>query len=354
MSDANDWQRQFQAWGQGWLNAFSPSAAAATPPWGQMPWGQPPTWPGGAAAPAAGEAANRFGQQFNDYLALMRGIAEQAAQGATADTLAQAWREALAGVAGGNPMLAALSSISGEGARGIHELASAAQAALAPMQSQLQALFGVPAVGMLREHQQRLQALARDQAALQQAAQRYAALLQEASERAFAVFEGKLGDRTASGQPLETGRQLYDLWIDAAEESYAQLALSPRFGEAFGALVNAQMKVRQGVQQQVEHGCAELGMPTRREVDAAHRRIVDLQRRLAELESRTGAAPPDRSGRASASGAAPTPKKKPARKAAAKPAAKPKAATRRASASAATAPTAPRAPAGGGRHRKTR
>ena len=295
MSDASDWQKQFQALSQGWWNAFTPAAASA-PHWGQGMAGQGGAWPGSAtgwqgAAGSAGmqETLARFGSQLNDYLGLMRGVAEQAAQGAAPDALAQAWREALAGVSGANPMLAALSSLHGGGARGMHELSAAAEAWLAPMQSQALGLLGIPPVGQLREHQQRLQQLARDQAELQQAGMRYAALLQEASERAFGVFEKKLAERAQPGRQLESARQLYDLWIDAAEESYAEMALTPRFGEAFGALVNAQMKVRQGVQQQVERSAAEFGMPTRRELDSAHRRIVELQRRLAALEARAPA-----------------------------------------------------------------
>jgi hypothetical protein len=183
-------------------------------------------------------------------------------------------------------LLDALSSLAGEGARGPRQLAEGAEALLAPLRGQVDALLSLPAFGQHREQQQRMQQLTRDQAALQKANNRYAALLLEASEQAFVLFEKKLAERSEPGRQLDSARALYDLWVDAAEEAYAPVALSPRFREVFGELVNAQMRVRQGVQQQVERSFAELGMPTRSELDSTHRRMHELQRELAEMRLR--------------------------------------------------------------------
>ena len=46
---------------------------------------------------------------------------------------------------------------------------------------------------------------------------------------------------------MTSARALFDLWIDAAEEAYAQVALSPEFREVYGAYVNAQMRLRNGM-----------------------------------------------------------------------------------------------------------
>src|SRR5690606_11360928 len=48
-------------------------------------------------------------------------------------------------------------------------------------------------------------------------------------------------------------------------------------------MVDAQMRLRAGMQRQVEQMCSTLGMPTRTEVDAAHRKIVELERALRRL-----------------------------------------------------------------------
>lgn len=303
MSDPNDWRRQLDALSQQYWNAWtslastggpSPAAAPGAGPFGAFGAGAP-GWPQALefwsrlASPQSHDAQaaiGRFGKQAQEYLELMRTAAERVQQGAGAAEVAAAWRDALSASGGGNPLLDALSSLAGEGARGPRQLAEGAEALLAPLRGQMDALLSLPAFGQHREQQERMQQLARDQAALQKASNRYAALLLEASEQAFVLFEKKLAERSEPGRQLDSARALYDLWVDAAEEAYAPVALSPRFRAVFGELVNAQMRVRQGVQQQVERSCAELGMPTRSELDSTHRRMHDLQRELAELRQR--------------------------------------------------------------------
>jgi hypothetical protein len=90
---------------------------------------------------------------------------------------------------------------------------------------------------------------------------------------------------------VRSARALFDLWIDAAEEAYAEIALSPEFRKVYGDLVNAQMRVRAGVQQQVEQVSGTFGMPTRSEVDAAHRKIAQLEREIRRLRDAIGARP---------------------------------------------------------------
>ena len=62
--------------------------------------------------------------------------------------------------------------------------------------------------------------------------------------------------------------------------AYAETALSPEFREVYGALVNAQMRVRSQVQQEVERIGVDLGMPTRTELNSVHKRMHDLRRDL--------------------------------------------------------------------------
>lgn len=318
MSDPNDWRRQLDALSQQYWNAWTslastgaaaPGAAPGAGPFGGSGAGTT-GWPQALefwtrlANPQSADAQaaiGRFGKQAQDYLELMHTAAERLQQGAGAADVSAAWRDALSASGGGNPMLEALSSFVGEGARGPRQLADGAEALLAPMRGQMDAWLSLPAFGQNREQQQRMQQLARDHAAMQKASNRYAGLLLEASEQAFVLFEKKLAERSEPGRQLDSARALYDLWVDAAEEAYAPIALSPRFREVFGELVNAQMRVRRGVQQQVERSCAEVGMPTRSELDSAHRRVHDLQRELAEMRLRLDAIENDR-GQAQAKG----------------------------------------------------
>ncbi|MBA3930907.1 MAG: hypothetical protein C0521_15105, partial [Xanthomonas sp.] len=118
----------------------------------------------------------------------------------------------------------------------------------------------------------------------------YDQLMLQVAQDAFARFERKLTDHAEPGRQLQNTRALFDLWIDAAEEAYAQVAMSTDFRHAFGGLANAQARLRLGVQREVEQVCSQFGMPTRTEVDSAHRKIVELERALRKL-TRVQAAP---------------------------------------------------------------
>ena len=109
---------------------------------------------------------------------------------------------------------------------------------------------------------------------------RYNALIMKSSVRGFELFESKLAAREEPGRQIDSLRALYDLWVDAAEEAYAEIALSPEFREVYGALVNAQMRVRSQIQQEVERIATDFGMPTRSELDSIGQRLHDLRREM--------------------------------------------------------------------------
>ncbi|GAB2520420.1 class III poly(R)-hydroxyalkanoic acid synthase subunit PhaE [Lysobacter humi (ex Lee et al. 2017)] len=179
----------------------------------------------------------------------------------------------------------------------------------------------MPAFGYTREHQERLQSLARTGAEFQEAAQAFQAIVGEAGQDAFKRFESLLAKRAEEGKAVESARALFDLWIDAAEDAYADIALGERFQKAFGDYVNAQMRVRAGLQKEVELMCAQWGIPGREEVDAAHKRIAQLERELRRLrrdvERAAGATRPATTATATATAnetaapAAPKPARKP-------------------------------------------
>ena len=78
---------------------------------------------------------------------------------------------------------------------------------------------------------------------------------------------------------------MFDLWIEVAEEAYAKVAMSAPFQQIYAALGNAQMRLRAGLQREVEQMSERIGLPTRTEMDAAHRRIAELERNLRRLQA---------------------------------------------------------------------
>ena len=316
---ADPWRAVFDAWsaaaggqngfgGSGFgQSPFGPNAFASNPfathpfaqagygqgAFGQGTFAQSPFTQNPFAAQSFGDGLDavvgRFAEQGRQWFGRMQALVEGFTGGEAAPAdIAQAWKAMLGGEAA-NPFADLFAQMGGRGHAGFEQWF----AQVAPL---LRAGWGdawaregsdwlsLPAFGPAREHQERAQALGRAMLGLQQANDAYNALMLEAGRDAFARFERKLGERSEPGRQLKSARALFDLWVDAAEEAYAEVALSVEFRQRYAALVDAQMRVRAGVQDAVERMTAQFGMPTRTEVDAAHRRIAQLERELRRLQ----------------------------------------------------------------------
>lgn len=282
-------------------------------------------------------------RQFADF---MQGVIGQLAtvkpELASASGMREAMEQALGGMgAQKNPVIDALRGISGEGAKGFEEAFREWMKVAKPLEADARSWMSMPAFGYNRESQERQQALVQAMAAYQDENQRYNALMLKASRLGLDRFESKLAEHSEPGRQIRNMRALYDLYVDAAEEGYAEVALSDEFREVYGALVNSQMRVRQMIQGEVERSTAALGVPGRSELDTVHQRIHELRRRVAELEEKLESSEQP----VSVSSPAPAPTaaaaRKPAAKAPAKPAAPKPAASK--AASVATQPAASKA-----------
>ncbi|MEG3192599.1 class III poly(R)-hydroxyalkanoic acid synthase subunit PhaE [Lysobacter sp. D1-1-M9] len=281
----------WNSWGEMMRDAAKPSQPKA-PDWNDaVGWwsglaSQLASQPGRGGGNEMDEAVQRFNSQARGWFGQMQQLAAQfAGQDAGAAQIADAWKRML-GSGGGNPFAEVLRGMGGRGQAGPEQWFEQAAPYIEGLQRQGSQWLGTPAFGFAREHQERWQKLAQAQLDFQQRDQAYNALLGEAGQAAFALFQEKLAQRGESGQTLDSARALFDLWIDAAEEAYAEVALSPRFREAYGDMINAQMRLRAAVQGEVEQAGLLLGTPTRTEVDSAHRKIVQLEREMRRLRDR--------------------------------------------------------------------
>lgn len=290
------WTREWQAMQQQFLTAWQ-DAVAQSGARGPVPlkeglefWSQLT-----GARTGHEELTERMVSGTRQVIDLMQGALAAAGgvgkTGATPDI--DAWRNTLAASLGSfgldsNPVLEALRSATGNGAASFEELAAAAREAFGAFAAPSRAWLSTPTFGLAREAQERQQKLARAFAEQAESERGYQQLLLKASQLGLKKFEGKLAERDTPGRQIRSGRELYDLWIDAAEEGYAEVAMSPEFRVAYAAMVDSQMRLRQSIQREVELLSGQFGMPTRSELDSAHRRIADLTRRLAALEESVG------------------------------------------------------------------
>jgi polyhydroxyalkanoate synthesis regulator phasin len=285
--DIAQWAKNWEALSRQYQSTFGGSSAQ--PPWNPSnPFVS--QWTDGFA-----QATRQFagGKPQNDaiehlrsaaqgYLGMLQSLAVAAGgQGAGpfADMLKNGFGFASADPAlMAHPFANAMRNFGGHGAQGFEQMMERFVAAAGPMLNDAKGLLTLPAFGPLREKQESLQKSAQALIEYQEQNARYSRLMLKVSEQSFARFQLKLAEREEPGRQVDSVRGIYDLWIDAAEEAYAEIALSDEFREVYGALVNAQMRVREHVQREIERVSTDLGIPTRSEVDSIGERLQALRR----------------------------------------------------------------------------
>ena len=212
------------------------------------------SWTGQAGGSGHGfdNVLGHFGRQNGDWFAQMQQVAAQfAGRDNSAQDIANAWKQALGG-SGENPFEALMGGMRGPGLEGFEQWSEAAKPYLQGMRAEAMGSLNTPTFGFTREHQERLQDLAKAQLDFQDGMSAYNALMGDISKEAYSRFESKLAEREEPGRQISSARALFDLWVDAAEEAFAGAALSPEYRKVYGAMVNAQMRLRSGVQGMAE------------------------------------------------------------------------------------------------------
>lgn len=284
----DDFEALIRQYWDNWAGAArqgAPPAGAGTG--GPMPWQEGiEKWSqllGAGTTSGVDDVVQRFRQQGGDWLGTMQQVAAQfAGRDTSSAEVAAAWREAVGGK--GEGMLRWML----DAARGgnaftdqpwIREFAHLAQGGFSKGDPWLDA----PAFGPAREYQARWQALLKTQQQYQARAEAYVEQIRAVLDDAFDLFEVRLSEHESPGSQLTSARALFDLWIDAAEEAYAKVALSEQFREIYAELANAQMRLRAATQHELEKACETMGVPTRSEMDIAHRKIAELERMVRRL-----------------------------------------------------------------------
>lgn len=265
------WTRQLQAQQSATANPFS-----APPP---------------ASVPGS-DTLERTLAGLKGYVDLLQGMAAGSAANQPPDWTRQL--QQLFG-AGTQPFAQAFNGIDSSGAEGFSRqwqawLQAAQHAGIADLGG-LAGASPTPAFGLSREQQMQQQALLAAMLASMQASARYQSLIQRVNAQGMEQLQARLA-QAGPDQQVESLKALYDLWVDVVEKAYAEIALSDEFREAYGEMVNAQMRVRQLQQQQTEQLCQQLGVPTRSEVSSLGERLQALRREFRASRagvSRTGA-----------------------------------------------------------------
>ena len=288
-------RQYFNAWGDALRHAAQPSSGQPAPEPGAPSWQQAIDWwsqllPAGEGK-TRDDVVHRFREQAGSWYGTMQEVAARfAGRDASSADVASAWREAVQ--SRGDAMLHWMLDAARGGARTGGEWAPFLAGLAGNVEGLSNPWLHVPGFGPSRDHHARWQALLKAQQDYQSRSQAYVQQVRTALDDAFVLFEQRLGEHEDPGAQLTSARALFDLWIEVAEEAYAKVAMSEQFQQVYAELGNAQMRLKAGVQREVERQSEMLGLPTRTEMDAAHRRIAELERQVRRLiQAGTGDAP---------------------------------------------------------------
>ncbi len=168
-----------------------------------------------------------------------------------------------------------------------------------------------PNLGMTREFNARLLEGFDAFTAVNNAGLEYQAVVNETWEAAFKKFGEDLAELAEKGQKIENVRDLVALWTKSAEAIFLEIFRTERYTLAQGKYLNANMRYRIAQRRIMEEYLEIFDMPTRTEVDEAHRRIYELGKEVKALKKQLNGmkAPAE-----SAPEPAPAPKKSTSRK----------------------------------------
>ncbi len=230
---------------------------------------------------SSNDVAERMAASMKNYFAMLQTMATAGMPAQASDSAGDSnpWLDAMKNATlpeSENLLLSAFRDIGGNGAKGFEQMAN--QFMSLPGMADARAMLQLPTFGMSRERQEQVQKGFLVLMDFQEKSKAYQTQMGRAAQRGNQIFQARLANRSESDKTIDTPRAFYDFWVDAAEEGYAEVALSPDFSQAYGDYANAQMALRSHMQKETERTTGELGMPTRSEVNSIGKRLQELRR----------------------------------------------------------------------------
>jgi len=146
-----------------------------------------------------------------------------------------------------------------------------------------------PTMGLARELEHKLRQGFDVWLANRQADFNYQLLLIGAWSSAFERFQQKLVELTQANTTINTLEELGGVWIDAAESAFVEVFESPAYIDAQAELLNSNMRLRLSQREITELVLKQLDIPTRTEVDEAHRANYQFRKDMKALKKELAA-----------------------------------------------------------------
>jgi class III poly(R)-hydroxyalkanoic acid synthase PhaE subunit len=148
----------------------------------------------------------------------------------------------------------------------------------------------VPAIGLAREQTQAWREVAAAHAECKRLEHELRAVLAKVQLDALDLLERQIRER--AGAPLNSFRELYELWVECGEQIYGKVARSEAYSKLQAELGNATMRLKRTTQTVIEYGLRQFDLPTRSELNSLHRQVRDLRVEVERLRNEQPSASP--------------------------------------------------------------
>ncbi|MCB9161167.1 MAG: class III poly(R)-hydroxyalkanoic acid synthase subunit PhaE [Caldilineaceae bacterium] len=141
-----------------------------------------------------------------------------------------------------------------------------------------------PPLGYAREYEEKVRRLTKVMQEFAVANVEYQAVMTDAWVNGLTKLMEALVARAQAGKPIRTFQELSAEWADIADPAFYEVFVGEKYVRAQGKLLTATMNYRIAQREFVEIMAKQLDMPTRTEVDAAHKSIYTQRRELRALK----------------------------------------------------------------------
>ena len=252
------WTDMTQTWvGSGKTDTGTASAASAA-----SPAGAASSAAAGSAIPA--DVARQFLQQCEHYMGVSRSLWDlvtRSAATADGEQRARTFNDGLAGLQQQFAGLWATTPFAAPPATG----------------------FALPALGPTRTQQEALQRLTQLGTRCAQAQGQVTGQWNDIIGKSLRAWGERLAPQLKSGAAPESMKEIYDLWVDSAENVYAQAARGAAFVQAQAELTNSMSQLRTAQRELFEEWAKQFDLPTRAELNSIHQQLRDLKAALAGM-----------------------------------------------------------------------
>ena len=146
-----------------------------------------------------------------------------------------------------------------------------------------------PGFGLRREYQAKFGRALNAWIEYQQADVAYRRVMSHAWAQSVATVMQTYADKAKAGDPPKTAKEAFSLWIDVADRTFIEIFRTDEYSRAQASLLNASMAFRSIRRELVDDALASSDLPTRRELDEAHRMIYTLRKELKAVKRQINA-----------------------------------------------------------------